>query len=159
MPEGDAASAARQELAEDRDDLGREIANVRENLDEAIRGTRAELCRRLGPPSATLIGGFAVSLPIAPDRVAAEMRAAGEAARSLEGGALSRGWDRRDRLNPVHHGNDAFTVQGPWGPWTSIEEDSPSALMKSCDGRIRSKTLSANREPAAFLGGGFSDGP
>lgn len=73
MPEGGAAPAARQELAKDRDDLGQEIANVRENLDEAIRGTRAELRRRLGPLSATLIGGSAISLPIAPDRIA-EMR-------------------------------------------------------------------------------------
>ena len=71
MPQGDAASAARQELAEVRDDLGREIANARENLDEAIRGTRAELRRRLGPLSATLISGSAISLPIAPDRIAA----------------------------------------------------------------------------------------
>lgn len=93
MPEGDATLATCQELAKVREELGKEIAEFREELGEAIaglreeiRGARSEFRWLFGLLLATLIGGSAILLPIALDRVTAEIRAAAsEVVRSLEG--------------------------------------------------------------------------
>ena len=63
-----------------------ELVKVRDDLDESIRVARSEFRWLFGLLLAALIGGSAILLPLALDRVVAEIRAAtSEAVRSLAG--------------------------------------------------------------------------
>ena len=63
-----------------------ELIKVRDDLDESIRVARSEFCWLFGLLLAALIGGSAILLPLALDRVVAEIRSAtSEAVRTLEG--------------------------------------------------------------------------
>lgn len=100
MSDEDSNPATRQELVKVRDDLShevtdvrkevavlrKEVAKVRDELVESIRVARSEFRWLFGLLLAALIGGSAILLPLAMDRVVAEIRAAtSEAVRTLEG--------------------------------------------------------------------------
>ena len=63
-----------------------DLVKVRDDLDESIRVARSEFRWLFGLLLAALIGGSAILLPLALDRVVAEIRAAtSDAVRTLEG--------------------------------------------------------------------------
>ena len=79
MPDKKNGPVTHQELAE-------VAGELREELRDEIRGVRAEFRWLFGLLLAALIGGSAILLPLALDRVTAEIRAAtSEAVRTLDG--------------------------------------------------------------------------